>query len=451
MAEHTLRDTALDILLRIERDSGYSHLLINQYIQSRQLSLKDVALVTEIDYRTIQRQITLDYYLKAFIRKRKKLDQWVNLLLRMSVYQMVYLDRVPSYAIIDEAVQIAKHRGHKGIASFVNGVLRNIQRRGLKIITDVAYDIKRLSLETSHPIWLINRWVSHYGFECTKAMCQTNLKKKPLSVRIQPLRITRKKALEQFTDDGIDAKPSLFSKQGIIIERGHLLDHKLFTEGYVTIQDQTSMLASEMLNVSPGMKVLDACSAPGGKTTHIAELMNNKGFIYAHDLHQNKLNLIEEKASKLKLNNIYTKQSDARVLQTFYPNETFERILVDAPCSGLGVIRNKPDIKYNKHIKDIKRLARIQLDILIAVAPLLQKGGQLVYSTCTVDPQENEEVVKRFLNKQKNFQVDPEFFKHLPDHLQSKVGITPYGLQIFPQTYNTDGFFLTRLQRLNKL
>src|SRR5699024_6885567 len=162
--------------------------------------------------------------------------------------------------------------------------------------------------------------------------------------------------------------------------------------GYVTIQDQTSMLASEMLNVSPGMKVLDACSAPGGKTTHIAELMNNKGFIYAHDLHQNKLNLIEEKASKLKLNNIYTKQSDARVLQTFYPNETFERILVDAPCSGLGVIRNKPDIKYNKHIKDIKRLARIQLDILIAVAPLLQKGGQLVYSTCTVDPQENEEV-----------------------------------------------------------
>src|SRR5690625_1103692 len=180
MAEHTLRDTALDILLRIERDSGYSHLLINQYIQSRQLSLKDVALLTEIVYGTVQRQLTLDYYLKAFIRKRKKLDQWVNVLLRMSVYQMVYLDRVPSYAIIDEAVQIAKHRGHKGIASFVNGVLRNIQRRGLPNISAVDDDIKRLSLETSHLIWIINRWFSHYRYECTKEMCQTNLKKKQL-------------------------------------------------------------------------------------------------------------------------------------------------------------------------------------------------------------------------------------------------------------------------------
>lgn len=449
MAKHTLRETALDILLRIERDSGYSHLLMNQYIQSRQLSLKDIALLTEIVYGTVQRQLTLDYYLKAFIQKRKKLDQWVNILLRMSVYQMVYLDRVPSYAIIDEAVQIAKHRGHKGIASFVNGVLRNMQRKGVPNITAIDDDMKRLSIETSHPIWLINRWVDHYGFERTKAMCYANLKEKPLSVRVQPLRITRTEVLDQFTDAGIEAKPSLFSKQGIIVEKGHLLDHKLFTEGYVTIQDQTSMLVSEMLNVSPGMNVLDACSAPGGKTTHIAELMNNSGFIYAHDLHKNKLKLIEAKASKLKLNNIYTKQSDARHLHTLYSNETFDRILVDAPCSGLGVIRNKPDIKYNKHVKDIERLARIQLDILTAVAPLLKKGGQFVYSTCTVDPQENERVIERFLNKQQNFQVDAEFFQQLPTHLQSDVGITSYGLQIFPQTYNTDGFFLTRLKRLN--
>lgn len=447
MTKHQLRQTIFDILLRIDKDHSYSHLLINEYIESRELDLKDVALLTEIVYGTVQRQITLDYYIDPFIRPRKKLDQWVRVLLRMSIYQMVYLDRVPDYAIIHEAVHIAKHHGHQGIASFVNGVLRNIQRKGVSHVQSIEDDIKRLSIETSHPMWLVNRWIEHYGFKLTEEMCHANLKQKPLSVRIQPLKITREQAIDQLNELDIQTQPSSFSEQGIIIEKGHIIDTDLFSEGYITIQDQTSMLASEILDVSAGMYVLDACSAPGGKVTHLAELMNDKGTIHAYDLHQKKINLIEKKASQLQLTIIQAKQGDARQLRSVYDEETFDRILVDAPCSGLGVIRNKPDIKYNKDMHDIERLAQIQLDILTEIAPLLKKNGRLVYSTCTVDVQENEGVVQRFLNKHSNYHVDVDFFEQLPTQLKESPGVTKHGLQIFPHMYQTDGFFLTRFIR----
>lgn len=447
MRKHHVRQTMLDILLRIEEDSGYSHLLINQYIESRQLNLKDVALLTEVIYGTVQRQLTLDYYLQSFINPKQKVEPWVRVLLRMSVYQMVYLDRVPHYAIIHEAVNIAKHRGHRGIASFVNGVLRSVQRKGVPSTSSIQGDIKRLSIETSHPSWLVKRWINTYGFKLTESMCQANLKQKPLAARVQPLRISRDEAIAQLMKEDVQAKPSLFSEQGLIIERGNILNTPLFSDGYITIQDQTSMLASEMLDVSPNMHVLDACSAPGGKVTHLAELMNDQGSIHAFDLHKNKLRLIKKRAADLQLTIIQTKQGDARHLRSEYPDETFDRILVDAPCSGLGVIRSKPDIKYNKSLSDIHRLAAIQLDILTELAPLLKKGGCLVYSTCTVDYDENENVVQQFLNKYKNFKVDPQFFTSLSPHVQEGPGVSQSGLQIFPHMYETDGFFLTRLKR----
>lgn len=447
MTKHQLRQTILDILLRIEADSGYSHLLVNQYIKSRNLDLKDVALLTEVVYGTVQRQLTLDYYLDDFIKPKQKVDLWVRVLLRMSIYQMVYLDRVPDYAIIHEAVDIAKDRGHQGIASFVNGVLRNVQRKGVADVASIHDNVKRLSIETSHPTWLVNRWINNYGTKLTESMCYANLKQKPLTVRVQPLKISREEAIKELNKEDIQAEPSLFSDQGIIIKTGHVLDTQLFANGYITIQDQTSMLASEMLAVSEGMHVLDTCSAPGGKVTHVAELMKDNGSIHAYDLHKNKLKLINKKSSDLQLTIIETKQGDARKLGSLYPDETFDRILVDAPCSGLGVIRSKPDIKYTKSLNDISRLATIQLDILTEVALLLKIGGQIVYSTCTVDVQENEQVVEHFLQEHSNFEVDANFFTNLPSHVQEGPGISQYGLQIFPHSYETDGFFLTRLIR----
>ncbi|MEN2464624.1 16S rRNA (cytosine(967)-C(5))-methyltransferase RsmB [Ornithinibacillus sp. JPR2-1] len=445
MEKYLLRNTAIELLMRIEQDSGYSHLLISHEINAKHISQKDEGLLTELVYGTIQYKMTLDFYIDSFIDKKKKLSLWVRMLLRMSIYQMVYLDKVPDHAIIHEAVEIAKQRGHKGIASLVNAVLRNIQRDGVPKIETIEDPTKRLSIATSHPEWLVKRWIDHYGYETTKEMCEANLQHKPISIRIQPMKISRVEAMKQLEDEGYVVSTSPFSEQGIIVQKGNVLKSSLFMEGMATIQDQSSMLVGEIMQAMPGQTVLDACSAPGGKATHIAEKMQNNGVVYAHDLHKKKIKLIEEKAQVLNLTNIKAEQLDARKLAERYKPETFDRILVDAPCSGLGVMRGKPDIKYNKSEEDIERLAIIQKDILSTVAPLLKPGGLLVYSTCTVDPGENEEVVKDFLRENNNYQIDERFYEDLPTELNASPGITQYGLQIFPQSYQTDGFFLTRM------
>ncbi|SET81082.1 16S rRNA (cytosine967-C5)-methyltransferase [Oceanobacillus limi] len=448
MEKFLLRNTIIDLLLRIEQDSGYSHLLIDHEIKKRQIAPKDEGLLTEIVYGTINRKYTLDYYIKHFVQQKKKLEPWVNMLLRMSLYQMVYLDKVPDHAIIHEAVEIAKRRGHKGVSSLVNGVLRNVQRNGVPELSAIKDKTERLAIATSHPQWLVNRWVSHYGYETTKEMCEANLTQKAHSVRIQPLRISRQEAMKQLEEQGYEVRPSIFSSQGIIINKGNILKSNLFEEGYLTIQDQSSMLVGEMLHPKPGMHVLDACSAPGGKVTHIAEKMENRGWIDAHDLHAKKIKLIDQKAAELQLTIIDAKKADARNLQEMYQEKSFDRILVDAPCSGLGVIRGKPDIKYNKKESDITNLAKIQLDILDSIAPLLKENGILIYSTCTVDPAENENVVTAFLNEHSEYQIDDSFFRELPEPIKNSTGVTPSGLQLFPQSFKTDGFFLTRFIRM---
>jgi 16S rRNA (cytosine967-C5)-methyltransferase len=449
MNKNDLRNSILEILIRIEKDTGYSHLLIDQEIRSRNIPLKDQGLLTEIVYGTLQHKIRLDYYLEHFIDKKKKLDLWVRVLLRMSLYQMVFLDRIPDHAIIHEAVEIAKSRGHKGISSLVNGVLRTAQRKGVPSIDQIEDNTKRLAVETSHPDWLVRRWIKAYGYETTAEMCRANTAHKPLSVRVQPIKISREEAIHKLTEQGYQVRTSSFSGQGIIIDKGNILHSDLFKQGFVTIQDQSSMLVAEMLKVSPEMQVLDACSAPGGKVTHIAEKMENKGSIHAYDLHKKKIKLIDRKAGDLQLNIINAEARDARKLQEVHQQESFDRILVDAPCSGLGVIRGKPEIRYHKEENDIRRLADIQLDILEAVAPLLKQNGLLVYSTCTVDKEENEEVVKKFLNNNTDFIIDENFFEELPSMLKTSIGISDYGLQLFPQLFDTDGFYLTRLMKKN--
>lgn len=330
MSEYQLRNTIIDLLMRIEKDNGFSHLLIDHEIKSKRIDPKDQGLLTEIVYGTLQRKMTIDYYLESFVESKKKLDLWVKMLLRMSVYQMVYLDKVPDHAIIHEAVEIAKKRGHKGIGSFVNGVLRSIQRKGVPDTASITDDSQRLAIDTSHPEWLVKRWISHYGYQTTKEMCEANLTRKAQAIRVQPLRITREAAMETLNELGFETSPSAFSPQGIIISKGNILQTELFKEGYITIQDQSSMLVAEMLQAAPGMHVLDACSAPGGKVTHIAEKMQNKGMIHAYDLHKKKVKLIDTKASELQLSIIDAEPADARNLQEIHEAESFDRILIDA-------------------------------------------------------------------------------------------------------------------------
>lgn len=447
MEKKQLRMLILELLVRIEKDQSYSHLLINKEIKRNDLAPKDEALLTQIVYGTLERKMTLDYYLSSFVQSNKKLEPWVKMLLRMSIYQMVFLDKIPDHAIIHEAVEIAKKKGHRGIQSFVNAVLRNVQRKGVRKTEEISDPLERLAIETSHPLWLVKRWTGFYGYETTKDICHANLKKKPLSVRIQPLKITLEEAIAHLKQEGFQVKPSIFSDQGLVIEKGNILMSSLMEQGMLTIQDQSSMLATEILQPEPGMTVLDACSAPGGKATHIAEKMADEGLIYAHDLHKKKVKLIEEKQKSLGLTIIHASHHDARKLKELYADETFDRILVDAPCSGLGVISGKPEIKYTKTKEDVERLHSIQMDILNHVKDLLKPNGRIVYSTCTIDKKENEQVIEKFLAMNPQFAVDTCFLQELPEVLRSSMGATEFGLQLFPQHFGTDGFFLTRLRK----
>ncbi|CQR47745.1 Ribosomal RNA small subunit methyltransferase B [Paraliobacillus sp. PM-2] len=444
MTKFKLRSSALEILLRVDNGGAFSHLLIDQMLKSNRVSEKDHGLLTEIVYGTIQRKLTLAYFVKHFVKKNARLDSWVEWLLYLSFYQMYYLERVPDHAVIHEAVGIAKERGHKGIASFVNGVLRQAQRKGFPGFENIADDVEKLSVITSHPRWLVSRWEKQYGYEKTTAMCKANLETKPFSARIQPLKLSREKAINKLQSEGYDVAASAFSNQGLVV-KGNLLKSSLFQTHMVTIQDQSSMLVAEMMDLAEGMTVLDACSAPGGKTTHIAEKLNNTGQIHAYDLHDKKAKLVNTKAEQLELTNIVAKGADSRQLANFHEECTFDRILIDAPCSGLGVIRGKPDIKYQKKEKDITKLAMIQRELLEKISPLLKKDGKILYSTCTVDREENEQVVQSFLEDNPDYQVDPTFFETLPDVMQGSFGISDVGLQIFPDDFQTDGFFLTRI------
>ncbi|QXE03051.1 16S rRNA (cytosine(967)-C(5))-methyltransferase RsmB [Terribacillus sp. DMT04] len=445
MKKYELRDTAVTLLSRIGDQGGYSHLLLDKTIQTKGFDSRDTALLTEIVYGTLSYKLTLEYFLRQFVNK--KLENWARWLLLSAFYQMYILDRVPDHAVIHESVEIAKQRGHKGIASLVNAVLRNVQRKGFPNLDTIQDSAERISLETSHPKWLVERWISQYGEKTAREMCAVNQVEKPISVRVQPMLTTREAAMEELTSQGFTVRASAINPQGIIIEKGNILKSDLFLSNQVTIQDQTSMLAGQMVDAAPGMMVLDACSAPGGKTTHIAETMENEGKLLAYDLHAKKAKQVSQKAEKLKLTIIEANQADARHLQETHAPETFDRILLDAPCSGLGVLRGKPDIKYHKSEQDVLSLASIQAELLHDVAPLLKVGGKLVYSTCTVDKAENEQVVQTFLAEHPNYEVDSAFQQELPAVVQDAPGLSSNGLQIFPQDFDTDGFFLVRLVR----
>ncbi|OLS37427.1 16S rRNA (cytosine(967)-C(5))-methyltransferase [Alkalihalophilus pseudofirmus] len=441
-----VREVAVDVLLQIEKNQAYSNLLLNQTINKSKLDRRDIGLLTELVYGTIQRRDTLDYFLAPFVKKGiDKLEDWVKVLLRLSVYQLVYLDRIPDRAVVHEAVTIAKKRGHKGISGMVNGVLRSIGREGVPDIKDEKDPIKRLALETSHPEWLVARWVKQFGEEETRLMCEENLVSPAVTVRVNQTKATREEVISMLLADGIAAVKGELSEDALIIKAGQVFESKAFKQGYVTAQDESSMLVGRALGANSGERVADVCAAPGGKTTHIAEQMNNEGSVLAFDLHDHKVKLIRGQAARLDLSIIDTQAADARKLAEKFEPESFDRILVDAPCSGFGVIKRKPDIKWAKKEADIKAIQSIQQAILNAVAPLLKKGGTLVYSTCTVDKDENEETVEAFLAEHPSFVKDEDLKNRLPKQVIDSKRFKSGMVTILPQDFNSDGFFISSL------
>ncbi len=449
----TSRELALDVLTKIEKANAYSNIQLNQSIQRTNLSQLDINFATELIYGTIQRLNTIDWVIDKFLKSNlNDIEVWVKNLLRLSVYQIMYLDRVPSHAIVNEAVEIAKKHGHKGIVSMINGILRNIIRnKDNLMLIDNMKEYEKIAIELSHPEWIVKRYIDDYGLAETIEICKANNVAPYNSIRVNSLKISRDAMLDLLKKDfpeNTNIAPSFISKRGIRINGvGNLAETHWYKDGYFTIQDESSMLVADVLNPQPGMSILDATAAPGGKTTHLAELMQNRGKIIASDIHNHKINLIKEHQKRLGINIIETVTIDARKLSEKY-GKIFDCILLDAPCSGLGVIRRKPELKWTKTENDIANLTMVQESILEAVSSLLKPGGVLVYSTCTMTKEENQDIVYKFIDKHPEFTLDNSLSSYLPDIINQKIDNYDGIAQILPHYFCTDGFFICRMIKL---
>lgn len=434
-----VRDAALSLLLQVNEAGSYSNIALNETIQRYELSDKDRRLLTELVYGTLQHQQTLDYYVSPYVRG--KLEPWVRELLRLSIYQKEYLTKIPDRAIVHEAVEISKRRGHKGVQSMVNGILRSYLRKGPASLDAIEDPVERLAIETSHPVWMIGRWIEQYGEEEAEAIAFANNERPLQSAR---LHVDDESIVDELREEGMPVERSPLTSRAIVSEEGNFALTNAYREGKITIQDESSMLAVEALALEPGMMALDLCAAPGGKTTYIAELVGEKGRVYAHDLHAHKIPKIEEQANRLHLTNIEASELDGVLVGERYEKGTFDRILVDAPCSGFGVIRRKPEIKYTKNDRDVEMLTHLQYKLVKEAVPLLKVGGRLVYSTCTIDQRENEGVVDRLLSTIDGIQLIRETDVH------DRLGIEEATIQLLPHEDETDGFFIAIFEKVSE-
>ena len=431
----TARSLALAVLEDVLVNQAYSNIALNKHLKGSQLSAADKGLVTEIVYGTVARKLTLEWYLSHFIEDRDKLDNWLYILLLLSAYQLRYLDKIPNHAVVNEAVELAKAR-KKGSEKLVNAVLRRILREGWPDIDSIKRKNKRDSIAYSLPVWLVSKLKEEYGEERAQAIFESLLVRNKASIRVTDL--SRKEEIKAL----LEATDSPLAATGLVKEQGHFAGHDLFAEGVITIQDESSQLVAPTLDLQGDEQVLDACAAPGGKTAHMASYLTS-GKVTALDLYDHKLDLIQENAQRLGVaDRVQTQKLDARKVHEFFGKDSFDKILVDAPCSGIGLLRRKPDIKYNKETADFATLQQIQLEILGSVCQTLRKGGIITYSTCTVVSEENFHVVEAFLESH------PEFEQVKLEH-ECKDILKDGCILITPELYGSDGFFISQFRKVS--
>lgn len=443
------REAALRALVEIDAKEAYSNLVLKKILREGSMDVRDRAFVTELVYGTVNRKLTLDWVIGRFSKtKLTKLSIWVLQILRMGAYQLLFLDRVPPSAACNTAVDLAK-RYAKASAGFVNAILRNISRQKESINIEHPHTgslASDLSLQFSFPEYLVKEWLSVFGEDFTRKMLEALLQRPGFSVRVNTLKTTATEVAKELSAVGIEALPGRFLPEALVLEGvSDISQTPAFLEGRITVQDESSMLAARILDPQPGERVLDVCAAPGGKTTHLAELMQDKGYILAWDIHEHKTGLIRENAQRLGIHIIDVQKRDA-LESTDDQKERYHRVLVDAPCSGTGIIRRKPDIKWQRKQEDFSSLVEIQKKILYNAGRAVAPGGVLVYSTCSVDMRENEQIIRRFLSDGMGFEP-ADLSKLLPASLAGKQEIKDGMLKLYPHTDGTDGFFIARLKK----
>ena len=431
------RRVALSIINDVLNNNAYANIALNEKIKSENLTELDKNLVTNLVYGTISKKLTLDWYTKPYVKKTKK---WVKNLLAMTVYQIIYMDRIPTSAAVDEAVKIAKKQGDQRLSGFVNGVLRNFTRADFRSFDEISDSTEKLSIQYSMPIDLTKKFVKSFGFEKTVKIFRSIEEPSRASLRVNTTLTDVTTEFNKLARE-FDVELSEISPTGIVAESGHCVDLLDFNDGLITIQDESSQLVATVLDAQPTDRILDACAAPGGKTVHIAEYLSEAGYIEALDLYDHKLRLIRQNGERLhQIEKIRLTKLDARQSFEKFGPDSFDKILVDAPCSGLGLIRRKPDIRYRKETTDFADLQKVQLDILENTCKTLVNSGIMVYSTCTIFDEENYQVIETFLAKH------PEFEQVPLTHEKSDL-VKNGCLFITPDAYHTDGFFIAKLRK----
>ena len=433
---------ALRVIDSVFSNGAYSNIALNKTFSTNKISDLDRRFVTELVYGCIKAKGTLDWILEQNVsRPLNKISPVILNILRLGVFQVYFLERIPASAACNEAVNLAKKFGHVGTVKFVNAVLRNCVRNKEKLTypSPEENQILYLALKLQHPQWLVRRWINAYGIEETEKLCDFNNQAPTLTLLVNTLMIARGELLRKLAEDDFIVRPSEWSKDGIVCEKLPSLEHlfKKYSK-YFYVQDESSMLVANILNPKPGQRVIDVCAAPGGKTTHLAQLMENKGEIVATDIHEHKIGLIKENAERLGIEIIKTEIKDAANNEEAW-NESADCVLVDAPCSGLGVLRRRAESRWTKTEAGLKEFPLLQLAILNNAAKYLKPGGRLVYSTCTLESAENFGVVKAFLELNKQYEIAG--FAH------PKTGEQINDLQILPQKDGIDGFYICALKR----
>ncbi len=449
--KRSARQIALEVLDRIEYHGAYANLEIQKVLQGA-VTKQDRAFITELVYGSVRMKLTLKWVISQFVSIRwKKIDENIRLVLMLGVYQLLFMDKVPARAVCNEMVDLTKAISNKGAAGFVNGVLRNIVRNYNRISwpDKEADPVKYLSITYSHPQWIIEKWLERFGTADTEALCKYNNLPATLTARTNTLKTT------------VSQVKSTLEMEHVTVTHGKLLPEALyikpqkpineldaFKTGKFILQDESSMLPARILCPEPGSFVIDGCAAPGGKTTQLAEIMGDSGKVLACDIHQHKLKLVEINKERLGCHIVEERLLDARKLGELFPNQV-DYLLLDVPCSGLGVLSRRADARWRKSPDDILNMVELQWQILINASRCLKQDGVLVYSTCTIETDENENMINRFLTNFKDFRA-VDITPYIPFALTNADAETARNgyLQMLPQHYGADGFFVAKIRRL---
>lgn len=426
------RELILDILMEVTEHQGYSHIILRDVLNKyAYLSRQERAFIARISEGTLERMLEMDMILNQFSKtKVKKMKPVIRNILRMSVYQIKYMDSVPDSASCNEAVKLAVRRGLGGLKGFVNGVLRNISRNK----DQIRYPLEEkepeeyLSVTCSVPLWIVQQWTQEYGYDRTKQMCQSFLESAPLSIRTNLQQTTPQHLKEKLEKEGVSVEENSEFSYAFFISGYDRLDAlEAFREGLFSVQDMASMYVAEAADVQPGAYVIDVCAAPGGKSMHLAEKLQGTGMVEARDLTEYKVDLMEENIARCQLKNMKAVQWDA-TMKDADSVEKADVVIADLPCSGLGVMGRKPDIRYRVTPEDVQALAALQRKILSVVQEYVKPGGTLVYSTCTVTRAENDGNVQWFGEQYPEFQ-----FENMR--------------QLYPGEGRHDGFFIAKWKK----